>query len=465
MYQNQFYETYKKNIHSQNGEDGVICKMLQILGIVNGWVCEFGAWDGKHLSNTFSLVERGFNAVFIEANENSFKDLQKTSELFPNIIPILAYVSPDTENKDSLDRILQRTEIPFDFAVLSIDIDSFDYQVWESLVHYRPKIVIIEINSGIDPNDKDWIHGENMQGTGFYPMLQLGKEKNYTFLMHTGNMIFIRNEDSHLFSIPENPITCFRRDFLSTTILADTHCNTHLITFANKSYYPAVERLKIQSQPFGFKTVTCVTDKDLKSDVAFWAYNSRFILTHSRGFGYWIWKPYIIRQRLQNLQENEILVYLDAGCELNMYGLTRFSEYIEMAKSSPGIVTFQLAHLEKTFTKNSLMQFLDCEHFSDSKQLLGGIIIMRKCKHVVDIINMWYSLAWGNYHYIDDSKSIINDPEFREHRHDQSIFSLLCKLKGSTVIKDETWCDNWLNGKKFPILAMRNSQLKSQLEF
>ncbi len=465
MYQNHFYEIHKKNIHSQNGEDGIISALLQKLEIVDGWVCEFGAWDGKHLSNTFSLVEKGFKAIFIEANENNFKDLEKTSKLYPNIVPILAYVSSDIDNENSLDRILQRTKIPFDFAVLSVDIDSFDYQVWEAFIHYRPKIVIIEINSSVNPNDKDWIHGGNMQGTGFYPMLQLGKEKNYTFLMHTGNMVFIRNEDSHLFSIPENPITCFKRDFLSKPLLEDQHCNTHLLTFANKLYYPAVERLKVQARPFGFKSVHCVTNKDLQSNTAFWSRHSHFILNNTRGFGNWIWKPYIIQQRLRQLKEDEILVYLDAGCELNVYGLSRFLEYIAMVKSSPGIVTFELAHLEKTFTKKSLIQFLHAEELSNSEQLVGGIIIMRKCKYVVDIINMWYSIACENYHYIDDSKNEEIDPDFKEHRHDQSIFSLLCKLKGSTIIKDETWFDDWEKGKKFPILAMRNSQSKSQLKF
>ncbi|CAN0123266.1 unnamed protein product [Heterosigma akashiwo] len=40
---------------------------------MNKWCVEFGAWDGKHLSNTWSLInEHGWSSVQIEGDpENS----------------------------------------------------------------------------------------------------------------------------------------------------------------------------------------------------------------------------------------------------------------------------------------------------------------------------------------------------------------------------------------------------------
>ena len=193
-YTNKFYRRYRKNKYSQNGEDGIIGELLKRLDIKDGWVCEFGAWDGKHLSNTFLLIESGFRGVFIEGDPQKFKDLEKTVTQFSQIIPINSYVDyNDSEN--SLDNLLNRTEIPKDFDVLSIDIDSYDYQVWKSLKNYNPKIVIVEINSSIHTTNTLHIHEEGKyQGTGFRPMFDLGYEKGYKFVLHTGNMIFVRED-------------------------------------------------------------------------------------------------------------------------------------------------------------------------------------------------------------------------------------------------------------------------------
>ena len=78
LYSNLFYNRYAKDVHSQNGEDGIVEELLKRLNINSGWVCEFGAWDGIHLSNTFNLVQKGFNAVFIEGDPVKFKDLLVT---------------------------------------------------------------------------------------------------------------------------------------------------------------------------------------------------------------------------------------------------------------------------------------------------------------------------------------------------------------------------------------------------
>lgn len=109
LYTNYFYNTYSKNIYSQNGEDGIIEEILKRLNINNGWVCEFGAWDGIYLSNTFNLVKKGFNAVFIEGDVDRYKDLLTTANEYKNIIPINAFVDyNDTQN--SLDNLLKKNK-------------------------------------------------------------------------------------------------------------------------------------------------------------------------------------------------------------------------------------------------------------------------------------------------------------------------------------------------------------------
>ena len=215
MYSNNFYKKYTKDIYSQNGEDGIVEELLKRLNVENGWVCEFGAWDGKHLSNTFNLIEnKNFNAVFIEGDKEKYKDLLNTVKEFPKIIPIQAMVDHN-DSSNSLDNLLMQTDIPNDFDLLSIDIDSYDYQVWKSLEVYKPKIVIIEINSSVKVNNSEWIHTPGKyQGTGFKPTLDLGIEKGYKFILHTGNMFFIRSDLFDKLNITyDNPLENFRNNW------------------------------------------------------------------------------------------------------------------------------------------------------------------------------------------------------------------------------------------------------------
>ena len=207
-YTNKFYEKYKprqpapcvgdivdgRKVYSHSGEDVIMEKMLDILGIKKGWVCEFGAWDGKYLSNTFRFVKNGWDAIMIEAEPQKYKDLLKTAAAHPNITPLNKMVDyNNTEN--SLDNILKQTNIPIDFDILSIDIDSYDYHVWKSLELYRPKIVCIEINACVDPYNETHIHHPDRYWlTAFRPMYELGIKKGYTFVLQAFNLIFIKNE-------------------------------------------------------------------------------------------------------------------------------------------------------------------------------------------------------------------------------------------------------------------------------
>ena len=201
-----FIRTYRRNVYSQCGEDGVLCELLARLNITSGYVCEFGAWDGVYLSNTFDLIQRGFKSVLIEGDEERFKDLKKLSVTYPTITPICAYVDHVPGSQTSLDTLLKATDIPFDFDILSIDIDSFDYQVWDSFKNYMPKIVVIEINSDIGIDVPDHIHTPGVfQGTSFLPMMNLAKQKGYTLVGHTGNLIFIRDDLRSRVKSPKPP--------------------------------------------------------------------------------------------------------------------------------------------------------------------------------------------------------------------------------------------------------------------
>lgn len=183
----------RKNYHSQAGEDGVIQEILKRFDIKNGFCVEFGAWDGKYLSNSYYLIENcGWKGLHIESDRDKFADLLKnTMVLAGRITPVNAYV--DLKGESLLDCIMAKYNVPKDFELLSIDIDGNDLEVWKSVTNFRPKIVIIEIDSDIEPT-LSRILPDGRAERSFANMLKLGHQKGYSLVCHTGNMIFVVNE-------------------------------------------------------------------------------------------------------------------------------------------------------------------------------------------------------------------------------------------------------------------------------
>jgi hypothetical protein len=185
---------YGYNKYSQNGEDGIIAEVCQRLGITTGWFVEFGAWDGKHLSNTYNLLSNhDWRGVHIEGNEERYQQLLLTKASFPERLHTLCAMV-DVQGENKLDNLLSRTPTPHDFDLLSIDIDSIDWQIWNSLTEYRPKIVIIECNMVLPPGVLQLHDPPRHVGASFSSLVELGRKKGYQLVCQTGNCLFVLKE-------------------------------------------------------------------------------------------------------------------------------------------------------------------------------------------------------------------------------------------------------------------------------
>jgi hypothetical protein len=203
-----------KNVTSQYGEDGILEKILEMIGENNKWCVEFGSWDGKKCSNTYNLINsKDYSSVLIEDNPERFKDLVKTFEGNKKVIPINASVSFEKEN--SLDTLLKTTEIPVDFDVLSIDIDGNDYHVWEAVHDYKAKIVVIEFNPTI-PKTVEFVQARDLrvtQGSSLLSISKLAKLKGYELVSTTKtNAIFVDSKYFGLFGVRDNSVEVMATD-------------------------------------------------------------------------------------------------------------------------------------------------------------------------------------------------------------------------------------------------------------
>jgi len=195
----------------------------------------------------------------------------------------------------------------------------------------------------------------------------------------------------------------------------------------------------------------------------FYSKHQNFIKDNPKGFGFWIWKPAILSYMIEHLESDELVLLLDAGCQLNPneYSKLRFQRYIEMAKTR-GLLVMKLPNdlIDAEWTKLATLEVLDpLEVFRKSNQIHATVMFANKSEKSKQVAEKWLDYCnYSNYSLlVDPSEGDLQTSDFKDHRHDQSIFSLVVKSEGVVPIEDETWFHpNWAEGLHFPIWAVRN---------
>jgi len=205
----------------------------------------------------------------------------------------------------------------------------------------------------------------------------------------------------------------------------------YFITFGAgaEHYTEAVNRLINQATSLElFDKIIGYNDSYLRNDIEFWNQHSTFIENNGRGYGYWLWKSYIIKKTMESMKDGDVLLYLDCGCELDIRKKEQIAHFLELVKNEY-IIGAESGQIEKKYNKMDLIIKLNTldEKYFDTIQHQAGAILFFVCDKTRNFVNEWYELGC-DYHNIDDTPSI--EPNFDcfiDHRHDQSVFSLLTK--------------------------------------
>ncbi len=228
-----------KTINDPGGGDGLVSYILDVIYDYLEtdpirWVVEFGAHAEDNGVFLDFLIKDRYEALLIEGDNNSFEALADQYKDNDKVICINEYVNYQGQN--TLDQILSKTEIPKIFDVLLIDVDSIDYQIWESLHEYKPLLAVIEFNetygtslervhniefnqwaarrNKISPGET--IGSSSIAGSSLRSINELSKSKGYMLLTYTrNNAFFIKEELFHLFHLQEIDINT---DFIKTTL-------------------------------------------------------------------------------------------------------------------------------------------------------------------------------------------------------------------------------------------------------
>ena len=249
-----------------------------------------------------------------------------------------------------------------------------------------------------------------------------------------------------------------------------------LCTFADGKKYTSKRIVNEAENSEYFDDIISYSSLDLKSSwncetVGRINFDINFIRKPNRGYGYWTWKPYIIFRALcEKCKDGDVLVYSDSGSSIQPFMTTKMVEYIKSVEGNTPILGFPMLHKEKFWSKGDLIDRVFYNTPIEEKnlalkstpyQFTASIIILRKCPAVIEFIKEWHDIGQENNHqYIDDSPSLNNkDEEVVENRHDQSIFSLLCKKNRHLVTKSfDSQLDNKLNETQQCIFKRRRNQ-------
>lgn len=193
----------------------------------------------------------------------------------------------------------------------------------------------------------------------------------------------------------------------------------------------------------GFDRVSGFSLKDI--DPVFFSAN-KDILNQKRGAGYWLWKPYFIKKILSEISEGDYLFYSDSGA----FFLKKIDVLIKaLEKEGQDIMGFELPLIEKQWTKKELFLNMDCNScfYSETNQILASFILIKKTSLSVKFFDEFLELSCNKLNLTDEYNDQVKQDEcFVEHRHDQSIFSLLYKSYKLKPFKDPSQLGKYPDG-------------------
>lgn len=194
----------------------------------------------------------------------------------------------------------------------------------------------------------------------------------------------------------------------------------------------------------------------------------KFISTNPKGFGFWLWKPIIILDFLEKNTEIDVVLYLDAGCELNITNesFMQWKTYLDVLKTNNALV-FEDEQEEKYWTTREIIEYLGAtEEATSQNQIWAGLLFMQR-DFAIDFCNKWRSaMSAHSFRLLSDADASRNQiTGFKNHRWDQSFLSLLMKSETNVQIRstleENFFAPVWGSGREWPIWAARNGSLIS----
>ena len=130
-------------VFSQWGEDGIIEWLVSRLPQIPPSFVEFGVEDYSQANTRFLVANRNWRGLVMDSSIENMNRLSRTDIRWRHdLTAVAAFVEPDNINS-----LISDNGYAGELGILSIDIDSNDYWIWDAVTVADPWIVIVEYNA------------------------------------------------------------------------------------------------------------------------------------------------------------------------------------------------------------------------------------------------------------------------------------------------------------------------------
>jgi len=218
--------TREKKVYSQQGEDGILTALFEIVGTTDKYYVEFGVEDCSECNTKYLWKSQGFSGLLLDGGSRKSGDERVINQ--HRIYP---------ENIVSL---FEKYGVKKEFDLLSVDLDSSDYWVTLEIMKagYRPRVFVGEIN-------RNWEKHEAYTMPPRMPWqipAQFGVSAfglNRLLIGYGYTPIYVDKQEVNMFFI--------REDVLIDTLIKEVGCNTEVAISVVKEMLPTWDNIEFKA--------------------------------------------------------------------------------------------------------------------------------------------------------------------------------------------------------------------------
>lgn len=177
-------------IFSQNGEDGILLWLLQETGAPVKTFVEIGMENARECNTALLAFVLGWDGLMLDADPLNVAAAQRLARRMLAGRPNRVEVRQAFVTRESMNMLIGGG----DLGVLSIDVDGMDYWLWKAVEDARPRVVIVEYNASMGPDESITVpyqagfSAAEAHPSGYYhgaslaALEKLGREKRYALV-------------------------------------------------------------------------------------------------------------------------------------------------------------------------------------------------------------------------------------------------------------------------------------------